>query len=349
VRDTRSGRRTVLGLNRTAIPIPNTGPHLIHPTVRGGTVRAPGDQYFRPPLGCGGSFAKSSSQTWRHCSPRSQTCRRASGRAVAGIPAGSAPWMSQRWRGSSTRRVLSPMFELLESAGCAKRRSSVLGPTRTSTLGPLGPSPAEPIPGARAPKDRDRPPPDRARAGDVRLLRTRWLSSAGKAPDDFVFTTSTGRPLVDGHVGHAFLTAVRRAGVRGDGRLSLHGLRYAYPLLIEEGLDMVLVSCQLGHADPGVTLSVYAHTFARAEDALVARSALQATYAAYGADAVVAGLPSNGEGAPRGAPSLTFSESRRLLRQRDYDDVPVREGSRARTNPVHRGERVASGRESGDQ
>ena len=73
---------------------------------------------------------------------------------------------------------------------------------------------------------------------------------------------------------------MRRSGVRADGRLSLHSLRHGYAsLLIAEGLDVVFVSRQLGHADPGVTLSVYAHLFARAKHALAARSALEAGYA----------------------------------------------------------------------
>ncbi len=115
----------------------------------------------------------------------------------------------------------------------------------------------------------------------VRLLRARWLASAQKGPDDFVFTNSVGRPLDYRHVGEAFRVAVRRAGVRADGRLSLHSLRHGYaPLLIAEGLDVVFVSRQLGHADPGVKLSVYAHLFARAKHALAARSAIEASYAA---------------------------------------------------------------------
>jgi hypothetical protein len=95
-----------------------------------------------------------------------------------------------------------------------------------------------------------------------------------------VSTNSVGRPLDYRHVGEAFRVAVRRAGVRADGRLSLHSLRHGYAsLLIAEGLDVLFVSRQLGHADPGVTLSVYAHLFARAKHALAARSAIEAGYA----------------------------------------------------------------------
>jgi integrase len=114
----------------------------------------------------------------------------------------------------------------------------------------------------------------------VRLLRARWLASAAKGPDDFVFLNRVGRPLDYRHVGDNFRLAVRRSGVRADGRLSLHSLRHGYAsLLIAEGLDVVFVSRKLGHADPGVRLSVYAHLFARAKHALAARSALEAGYA----------------------------------------------------------------------
>jgi integrase len=64
-------------------------------------------------------------------------------------------------------------------------------------------------------------------------------------------------------------------------RLSLHSLRHGFAsLLIAEGLDVVFVSRQLGHANPSVTLKVYAHLFARAKHAPAARSAIEASYAA---------------------------------------------------------------------
>ena len=115
----------------------------------------------------------------------------------------------------------------------------------------------------------------------VRRLRTRWLGSSYKGPDDVIFTTSTGRCLDYRKVGEAFRLAVRRTGIREDGRLSLHSLRHGFAsLLIAEGLDVVFVSRQLGHADASVTLSVYAHLFARAKHAPAARSAIEASYAA---------------------------------------------------------------------
>lgn len=115
----------------------------------------------------------------------------------------------------------------------------------------------------------------------ARLLRDHWLASPWKGPDDPLFTNSVGRPVDYRKVGEAFRVAVRRSGVRRDGRLSLHSLRHGYAsLLIAEGLDVVFVSRQLGHASPNVTLSVYAHLFARREHAERAKAALEASYGA---------------------------------------------------------------------
>ena len=43
---------------------------------------------------------------------------------------------------------------------------------------------------------------------------------------------------------------------------------------------MVFVSHQLGHANPNVTLEVYAHLFDRADHAHTAKEALETSYAA---------------------------------------------------------------------
>ena len=96
--------------------------------------------------------------------------------------------------------------------------------------------------------------------------------------EELIFRTTTGRGLDHRHVGDAFRLALRRAGLQGPGRLSLHSLRHGFAsLLIANGLDVVFVSRQLGHANPTVTLSTYAHLFARADHAEAARSALEAT------------------------------------------------------------------------
>ena len=51
-------------------------------------------------------------------------------------------------------------------------------------------------------------------------------------------------------------------------------------LLIAEGMNVVFVSRQLGHANPTITLGVYAHLFERADHTVAARDALEASYAA---------------------------------------------------------------------
>jgi integrase len=115
--------------------------------------------------------------------------------------------------------------------------------------------------------------------GMVRILREQWLASRFKSADDFVFTATTGRGHDYRHVGDAFRLAVKRAGLRGQGRLSLHSLRHGYAsLLISKRLDVVFVSRQLGHANANVTLSVYSHLFAQREHGEVARQALEASY-----------------------------------------------------------------------
>jgi hypothetical protein len=45
-------------------------------------------------------------------------------------------------------------------------------------------------------------------------------------------------------------------------------------------LNVVYVSRQLGHANPSITVEVYAHLFERADHAVAARDALEASYAA---------------------------------------------------------------------
>jgi integrase len=51
-------------------------------------------------------------------------------------------------------------------------------------------------------------------------------------------------------------------------------------LLIAEGLNVVHVSRQLGHASPAITLDHYAHLFDRHEHAQRARDALESGFGA---------------------------------------------------------------------
>lgn len=95
-----------------------------------------------------------------------------------------------------------------------------------------------------------------------------------KDDDDFVLVTATRRGLNYRHAGDVFREAVRRAGLKEQGRLSLHSLRHGYAnLLISKRLDVAFASYQLGHASPAITLGVYAHVFAQREHGEVARQA----------------------------------------------------------------------------
>jgi integrase len=115
----------------------------------------------------------------------------------------------------------------------------------------------------------------------AKQLRERWLASPFKAPHHFVFANSLGRGLDYRDVGEHFRT-VQAAGLSVVGeRLSLHSLRHGYAsLLIANGLNVVFVSRQLGHANPNVTLGVYAHLFAQADHATAAAEALETSYEA---------------------------------------------------------------------
>jgi integrase len=78
-----------------------------------------------------------------------------------------------------------------------------------------------------------------------------------------------------------FRATVKAAGLdTKTGRVSPHSLRHTYAsLLIANGLDVVFVSRQLGHANPKITLATYAHLFDQADHAKAARTALDTSYA----------------------------------------------------------------------
>jgi integrase len=98
--------------------------------------------------------------------------------------------------------------------------------------------------------------------------------------DDFVFCTAIGTPLHYRNVVRRGLdAAVARANLASNPRLRFHDLRHTFAsLLIAEGLDVVFVSRQLGHASTSVTLNVYAHLFDRETHGRRARAALEDSF-----------------------------------------------------------------------
>ena len=84
--------------------------------------------------------------------------------------------------------------------------------------------------------------------------------SAYSASSDPVFATLTGAPMHYRNVTRrGFTAAVKKAELDtpGEPRLRLHDLRHTFAsLLIAEGLNIIYVSRQLGHASPSFTLNV---------------------------------------------------------------------------------------------
>lgn len=115
----------------------------------------------------------------------------------------------------------------------------------------------------------------------VTLLREHKLASAYSSPADPVFVTRTGRPLYYRNLIRGLRLALAKAGLDADGqpRLRFYDLRHTHAsLLIAQGLNIVFISHQLGHASPSFTLDVYGGLFDRAEHARRARDRLEAAF-----------------------------------------------------------------------
>ena len=93
------------------------------------------------------------------------------------------------------------------------------------------------------------------------LLREHRIRSSHGGATDPVFATATGRPMYYRNVTRRGLAAaITKAGLarEGEPRLRFHDLRHTYAsLLIAQGLNVVFISRQLGHASPSMTLDVY--------------------------------------------------------------------------------------------
>ncbi|GHI41672.1 hypothetical protein Sviol_60800 [Streptomyces violascens] len=90
-------------------------------------------------------------------------------------------------------------------------------------------------------------------------------TTAGRAPggrkgwtdNELVFTTPKDRPLDPGNLTRRFRRLLRKAGLR---TIRFHDLRHSTAtLLLEQGVDLVVIKELLGHAHIGVTAGVYAH------------------------------------------------------------------------------------------
>lgn len=81
---------------------------------------------------------------------------------------------------------------------------------------------------------------------------------------DLVFTTAQGAPLHGRVVERCLRRECQRLGLPP---VTPHGLRHLHAsLLLDQGVPLPLVSTRLGHANPQITASVYAHLVRRDDD-----------------------------------------------------------------------------------
>jgi integrase len=102
-----------------------------------------------------------------------------------------------------------------------------------------------------------------------RMLSAHKLEAFSKGyakPVDFVFASETGGPLNHRNI---IRRGLEKAIVDGKlPKIRWHDLRHvAASALIAEGASVPYISRCLGHANPAITLSIYAHEFARVEHA----------------------------------------------------------------------------------
>jgi integrase len=90
-----------------------------------------------------------------------------------------------------------------------------------------------------------------------------WRESAGSEWEAWglVFTGKTGKPLFASTIQHALKRECARLGIPA---VTPHGLRHLHAsLLLDEGVPITAVSARLGHANPQITMKIYAHSPAR--------------------------------------------------------------------------------------
>ena len=89
------------------------------------------------------------------------------------------------------------------------------------------------------------------------------LGDAWRDQDGRIFTTDEGAPIHPDSVSKWFTAFVKRTGLP---KVTVHSLRHTYASLqISDGVPIVIVSHQLGHAQTSTTANIYAHVIAAAE------------------------------------------------------------------------------------
>ncbi|MEV0537843.1 site-specific integrase, partial [Kitasatospora sp. NPDC050463] len=90
-----------------------------------------------------------------------------------------------------------------------------------------------------------------------RQRQEREAAGAGWKDSGYVFTRPDGSPIEGATLTRHFSALLLRASLR---RIRFHDLRHsAATLLLEQGVELVVIKELLGHAHIGVTATVYAH------------------------------------------------------------------------------------------
>jgi integrase len=90
-----------------------------------------------------------------------------------------------------------------------------------------------------------------------RLRHERMAWGEGWTDSGFVFVREDGTPLHPHQVADAFDAAVRRSG---QPTIRFHDLRHGWATIsLQNGVNVKVVQERLGHANPSITLSIYAH------------------------------------------------------------------------------------------
>ena len=108
-------------------------------------------------------------------------------------------------------------------------------------------------------------------------LRRHKLASRFSQPQDPVFCSEVGTPLHERNVNRRALeAALTKAGLE---HVRFHDLRHTFAsILIGQGMDVTFVADQMGHADPAITLRVYAKLFDPTRRKDEAREKLEAAF-----------------------------------------------------------------------
>jgi integrase len=113
----------------------------------------------------------------------------------------------------------------------------------------------------------------------VRREELRRAAGPAWAGSDRLFTDEIGRPVKPDRVYRRLLAI---AGPLELPRLDVHGLRHSYATAaLRAGVPVHVVSARLGHADPSLTLQVYAHVL-QGDDHAAAETAASAILGADG-------------------------------------------------------------------